>query len=240
MNVFFDPNVPPDSESRSLGAQRIRSLTQSILRLLGFSGASAVTLSSNPFTVDAATGLAAVVGDPTQPLGIATKQYADNVGTSSLNAAKTYTDTKVASLPAPPQAIAWRKIAPFNSANVTLTGVASPIVLMQLSQAVPAAITNGILLCAAEVLITTGSATSNELHVAVNVLGSDYELASHPANSSDQSPFMYVARTAFPVAQVSANQAITAQLKARGESGMVVVEYGLDLLVIPGQLNIVP
>lgn len=78
----LDPTVPPDTESLSLGAGRIRNLSRLVGDVLGLPTAPTNIVAPAFHTtaqgvVTIAQPGAAVVADPTVPLGIATKQYAD-------------------------------------------------------------------------------------------------------------------------------------------------------------------
>lgn len=78
MAITIDPTVPQGSEAESLGASRIRNVSTALQQMFGAPGTSALTYALAPFaTTDQTTGLLTVQGNPTVPLGVATKQYVD-------------------------------------------------------------------------------------------------------------------------------------------------------------------
>lgn len=74
-NVTVDPLVPLGSESLRTGASRIKAIAAALLQILGFDGTTQETFPA-PFPSLDASGLLTVVGDPVEPLGIATARYA--------------------------------------------------------------------------------------------------------------------------------------------------------------------
>lgn len=82
--AVIDPRLPPDTESLSLGAGRIRHLTSLFSDIFGLpTEPTQVTARAFAITAQGQVTIsqagATVVADPTVPLGIATKQYADEM-----------------------------------------------------------------------------------------------------------------------------------------------------------------
>ena len=77
----IDPTIPANEENigGGLGASRIRNLAAATQQMFGGAGTAPITYNIDPFIVDPLTGLSTIPGDPTANLGIASKQYVDQV-----------------------------------------------------------------------------------------------------------------------------------------------------------------
>jgi len=77
MGIVIDPTVPANTEAEALGAARMRAISAALQQMFGGQGTTALAFTTPPFGIDTTSGLATVPGNPTNPLGIATKQYVD-------------------------------------------------------------------------------------------------------------------------------------------------------------------
>jgi hypothetical protein len=242
MLVTLNPQAPPDTESRSLGAMRIRGLTQSILRIFGFSGSASENF-EHPFEIDPASGLVTVRGDPVDDMGICTKQlaqhFASNASTSALNAAKAYTDSKIASLPSQtPLPIVRHKVV--NTGPTTdgtmqsVTSVAIPLPASGFSDNVVVA--SGVL-SAIPPAASTFNRLSYFLEFSLGGPVSQLAVWDNPWPNPRSQP--YFLQNTFYTILGKATGNVNVELKVFGDAGINLDKHHLVVQLIPADYQLV-